>query len=142
MEFLKTNIGKKLIEQKRIFVLRYEDFGGSPLKIQQQIYDFFKLDTSGSAFSISKDYLKLLTNNETKARYGTSRNSSATIFNWVGQLDYRAVTAIQNYCGDDVMAGLGYRMYRNEQKYHDEKQLEIPVLNDWMFKNRFYRTET
>ena len=159
-KFLKSELGKKLILEKKIFVLRYEDFGGSPFDVLEQVYDFFELNRSEctgdifaksscsldgnlTGYEFTRDYLKLLTTTdktEHHKRFGTQRNSSSAIFSWVGQLDFKAVRAVQKTCGADLMEELGYRRYATGFDYGNGENVlgRNSLMTKWLFGNKFY----
>ncbi|KAK7067133.1 hypothetical protein SK128_006569 [Halocaridina rubra] len=58
--------------------------------------------------------------------FSTYRNSSANAFKWREMLDFKEMQKIQNDC-KDVLKQLGYRIYHNQEDYHNPKLL--PLLN-------------
>lgn len=93
-------------------------------------------------YEIARSHLKLITSKETDhKRYGTQRNSSSVIFDWIGELDHKAVKAVQEFCGADLLAELGYREYRTEVEYENGKNLlgRNSLMMNWLFENKFYK---
>ena len=63
--------------------------------------------------------------------FAHARNSTSTVYRWLGKVPWEAVQAVQEAC-QDVMPKLGYVPYENEEQYLARSPNFWDVGWDWM----------
>ncbi|KAK7067134.1 hypothetical protein SK128_006570 [Halocaridina rubra] len=100
-------------------------------KTSRELYNWLGIPyTIHVGHFIASHTLRFETNSTALDPFDTFRNSSSNAFKWREMLEFEEMQKIQNDC-KDVLRLLGYRIYHNQEHYHDPTL--TPLLNTSFF---------
>ena len=99
----------RILDKKRVLLIRYEDVAMNSIQYAEQIFDFVDMKFEQSIKQWVDSQLKLDNNGASGNRFSTNRNPTQVALRWREEIDFADVDRVQQFPScQKMMTNLGY----------------------------------